>query len=458
MKKKVLLLHCPEDKVYLHDYYTSYSSKANYYWSPSDLIILSGILREYNLLVIDAIAERLSPEECERKVLDFNPDAIIFTTGSATLENDVAFLKNLRNKISSLIIGSSSIFQFEGEYFLKSYPVIDALILDIISPEVVDFIEGKEKEYHTIGYRKGNNLYISSGFKREQNFHISIPRHELFKFWLNRSPLAKRTPFAIVITSLGCPFTCEFCVAGSMNYQYRNIDNVIQELKHLQALGVKEIMFNDPTFTVSKKRTSELCQKMMDNGLDFTWLCNAHVSNIDEDLISKMSEAGCHTLMIGVESGTDEILEKYSKKTTRDKIKNAFKICKKYKVKTLAYFIIGLPGETRESILETISFAKELDCDFASFTVITPDIGSKLRQEAIEKGWLDPGIRIFDSTSFPVFSSGELTKNEIWKLRQKAIRSFYLRPSYLIKKLKSVRSFKEFTFLVEQALTMFSRQ
>jgi len=458
MGKKVLLLHCPGDKVYLHDYYTSYSSKANYYWSPSDLIILSGILREYNLLVVDAIAEKLSIEECERRILDFKPEAIVFTTGTATFENDITFVKNLRNKISSLIIASSSIFQFEGEYFLKSYPIIDALILDIINSEIADFIEGKEKEYLTIDYRKRNNLYVSSGFRREQNFHLPIPRHELFKFWLNRSPLAKRTPLAIVITSLGCPFNCKFCVAGSINYQYRNIDSVIQELKYLQSMGVKEILFTDPTFTVSKKRTSELCQKIIDNHLDFTWTCNAHVTNISEELLLNMTKAGCHTLMIGVESGTDKILEICSKKTTKEKIRNAFKICKKYKVKTLAYFIIGLPGETKESILDTISFAKELDCDFASFTVMTPDIGSKLRQEAIEKGLLSPEIRTFDSSSLPVFSSGELTENEIWKLRQKAVRSFYLRPCYLIKKIKSIHSFKELTFLCEQALAMFSKK
>jgi anaerobic magnesium-protoporphyrin IX monomethyl ester cyclase len=455
MTKKVLLLHCPGDKVYLHDYYTSYSSKANYYWPPTDLIILSGVLREFEMAVLDAIAEKLSREECEERILSFQPDVIISTTGTATWENDVQFLEKIKQKTPARIFGSSSIFLFEAEYFLNATPIFDALLLDIVSPEIAEFIRGEKKEYRTITTRDGKVFSPPTGLKKDNDFRIPIPRHELFRFERNRSPLARRKPFTLVITSLGCPFTCKFCVAGSLRYRYRNIDNVIEELKLLKSLGIKEIMFNDPTFTVSKKRIFELCQKMKENGLDFTWVSNAHVATLSEGMVSAMSQAGCHTMMIGVESGSDRILETYSKGTTKEKIKKAFSLCKEYRIKTLAYFIIGLPGETRESLLETIRFSKELDCDFASFTVPTPDIGSKMRQEAIDKGWLDPGIKIFDSTAFPVFSSTELSKNEIWKFRQRAVREFYLRPSYLIKKIIGIRSLRDLTFLMDQALAMF---
>ena len=458
MKKKVLLLHCPGDRVYLHDLYCSYSTKANYYWTPSDLILLSGILRDFPLLVIDAIAENISASECERKILEYAPDLILFVTGSATWENDIAFLKSIKRIHPALIVGTSSLFLFEAEHFLKTTPVVDALVLNIASSEIVDFIQGQEKEFHFLALRKGDVIIVpSSDLRKEQDFQIPIPRHDLFKFHLNRSPLAKRIPFALVITSLGCPYSCKFCVSGSVDYQYRNIDNVIQELKLLDSLGVKELMFNDSTFTVSKKRVIELCQKMEENNLAFTWVCNAHVATVSEELMAAMSRAGCHTVMMGVESGTNEILETCAKQTDRERIKAAFKTCKKHKIKTLAYFIIGLPGETRESVRETIRFAKELDCDFASFTVLTPDIGSQLRHEAITKGRLDEKTKAFDSTAFPIFTAGDLTKEEIWKLRQKAVRGFYLRPGYLLKKLMGIRSLKDLAFLVNQALSMFMK-
>ena len=455
-KKKVLLLHCPGDKVYLHDYYTSYSSKANYYWPPTDLVLLSGVLSAYDLRVVDAIAEKLGPEECERRIREFEPEAIVFTTGTATWEKDIAFLERIKSGLPVRLIGSSSMFLFEAEHFLKSAPAVDALSLNMVNPEIADFIEGRDKDYLWVAYRRGSELAIPSpSTRREQNYRIPVPRHDLFQLKFNRSPLAKRTPFALVVTSLGCPYTCRFCVAGSIAYQYRNSDNVIDELRYLQSLGVREIMFNDPTFTVSQKRVLELCGKMKDNGLDFTWVCNAHAATITDELIEGMKRGGCHSVMIGVESGQNETLRKYSKSATRERIKDAFKICRKYKVKTLAYFIIGLPGETRESVLETIRFAKELDCDFASFTVLTPDIGSQLRQEAIAKGWLDQTARTFDSTSFPVFTAGDLSKEDIWKLRQKAVRDFYLRPSYLFKKLVGIRSLRDLTLLLNQGLAMF---
>lgn len=458
MKKKVLLLHCPGDKIYLHDYYTSYSSKANYYWPPTDLVLLSGVLSGYDLRVIDAIAEKLSPDECEQRIKQFGPEAVVFTTGTATWEKDVAFLEKIKRGLPALLIGSSSMFLFEADHFLRSAPAIDALSLNMVSSEIADFIDGRKKDYRWVAFRRGPDLLIPSAeTRKEQNFRIPVPRHDLFQLKFNRSPLARRAPFALVVTSLGCPYTCHFCVAGSISYQYRNIDNVIEELKFLQSLGVREIMFNDPTFTVSQNRVLELCWKMKDNGLDFTWVCNAHAATITKELIAGMKGAGCHSVMIGVESGQNETLRKYSKSATREKIKDSFKICRQHKVKTLAYFIIGLPGETRESVLETIRFAKELDCDFASFTVLTPDIGSQLRQEAITKGWLDETTRAFDSTSFPVFTAGDLSKEDIWKLRQKAVRDFYLRPTYLFKKLIGIRSFRDLALLLNQAFSMFTK-
>ncbi|HOI44048.1 MAG TPA: B12-binding domain-containing radical SAM protein [Candidatus Aminicenantes bacterium] len=454
MSKKVLLLHCPGDKVYLHDYYTSYSSKANYYWPPTDLVLLSGVLSGFELRVIDAIADRLSAGECEKKILEFSPDAVIFTTGTATWENDIRFITALKPKLRSKILASGSMFLFEAGYFLNAAPAVDAVILDMVSPEIAAFIAGEEKECRALAFRDAE-VQSAPPARKDQNIIIPVPRHELFNLAANRSPLARKKPFALVITSVGCPFTCRFCVAGSIRYRYRNTDSIMEELGKLRDMGVPEIMFNDPTFTVSEKRILDLCRKMAAAGMNFSWSANAHVATVSDEMMDAMSRAGCHTVMIGVESAQDEILAGAAKHTTRDKIRDAFRICRKHGIQTLAYFIIGLPGDTRRSILETIRFAKELDCDFASFTVLTPDIGSALRREAIEKGILDPAIRIFDSTCFPVFTAGDLSMEEIWELRQKAVRDFYLRPSYLVKKILGIRSVKDLLFLIDQARSMF---
>jgi anaerobic magnesium-protoporphyrin IX monomethyl ester cyclase len=455
MKKKVVLLHCPAEGLYLHDYYTSYSSKANYYWPPTDLVLLSGVLREYDLRVIDAIAERLGEDECLLRLREFNPDVVVFTTGTATWQNDFRFMARVRAELAARLIGSGSVFYFEAVRFFKQAPFLDAAILDVVSPEVAAYIEDPDRPTTALAVRRADQVVVPSPAEACSDYRIPPPRHDLFPLRANRSPLARRLPFALVVASIGCPFGCRFCVAGAMAYRYRNIDNVVEELEDLRALGVREIMFNDPTFTVSKKRVLEMCGRMVEKGFDFSWVCNAHLATLDDETAAALRKAGCHTLMIGVESGEEEILAASNKKITKAEAVEAFRTARRAKLRTLAYFIIGLPGESRESARRTIDFAKELNPDFASFTVLTPDIGSPLRQESIEQGLLDPEILTFDSTAPPVFSSGGMAIQEIWKMRQQAVRSFYLRPSYLFKKLFGIRSVRDFVILADQAKAMF---
>ncbi|MHB8054583.1 MAG: B12-binding domain-containing radical SAM protein [Candidatus Aminicenantales bacterium] len=454
---RVLLLHCPGDKIFLHDYYTSYSSKANYYWPPTDLVILSGVLRDTDLVVIDAVAGRLSEDECLARIREFNPAVVIFTTGTATWKNDFAFAGKIRGVSTAKIVASGSIFLFEAKRFLAAAPSVDAAILDIASPEIRDFVEGREREYSALAVRRGEIIHVPALPRPEAVFRIPVPRHDLFDLRANRSPLARHRPFALVVASIGCPFGCVFCVAGAVAYRTRSVDGILAELESLRDLGVREIMFNDPTFTVSKKRVLELCAEMEKRGLRFSWVCNSHITTLDEELAAAIKKAGCHTVMIGVESGQEEILAATDKKITREKALAAFRICKKFHIRTLAYFIVGLPGETPESVARTIRFAKDLGPDFASFTVLTPDVGSPLRRESVEKGLLDPNVLMFDSTCPPVFSSGAMSREDLWKQRQKAVRAFYLRPAYLFKQLGAIRSFRDFLYLLEQARAMFFR-
>ena len=257
--------------------------------------------------------------------------------------------------------------------------------------------------------------------------------------------------------SLGCPYNCAFCTAGAYGYRVREVDNVIEELIYLAKLGIKEILFQDPTFTINKRRVIELCKKIIDNGLNFTWSCNADIKSMDEEKIYWMKKAGCHTVSIGIESGDDSILKKYSKMITVEQIKKVINLLNKYKIRILGYFIIGLPGETKESILKTIKLAKSLKIDIASFSIATPDIGTRLRQESIEKGWIPPDALNFDSSEFPIIETEKLKKEEIWQLRKKAIREFYLRPSYILRRLFQIRSIRDLKITISNAISLLNK-
>lgn len=455
MGPSVLLLHCPGDKVFLHDYYTSYSSKANYYWPPTDLILLSGVLRDERLTVIDAIAERLNPEACLARIRAAAPDVIIFTTGTATWEPDFAFLAEVRRAVPARIVASGSIFLFEAERFLARAPHVDAAITDITGAGLLEYIRGLSDGRGALAVRRPDgSIAAPAPACAAREFDIPVPRHDLFPFRANRSPLARRRPFSLVVTSIGCPFGCVFCVAGAVAYRTRRLDGVLDELETLRGLGVREIMFNDPTLTVSKKRVLELCRGLEARGLKYSWICNAHISTLDDEMAAAMRQAGCHAVMIGVESGADEILAATEKKASVAKAIEAFRVCRRQKIRTLAYFIVGLPGETAETVEQTIHLAKTIDPDYASFTVLTPDVGSPLRRKAVEQGLLDPDTLVFDSTGPPVFLAGRLSGREVWALHRRAVRAFYIRPAYVWKRLTGIRSLRDVRMLASNALAL----
>jgi radical SAM superfamily enzyme YgiQ (UPF0313 family) len=276
----------------------------------------------------------------------------------------------------------------------------------------------------------------------------------LFDFRKYRLPIARRFPFTVVVTSLGCPYHCGFCTAGAYGYKVRNVDNVLEELKALAGLGVKEILFQDPTFTIDTRRVVAICKGMIEAKLDLTWSCNADLHALDEDKMAWMKKAGCHTVSVGIESGDEAMLKKYSKMITVEEVRAKVARLNDHKIKVLGYFILGLPGETRESAERTIALARSLKLDIASFAIATPDLGTRLREEAVAKGWIPAGLSAWDSSDYPILETGGLSREEIWALRRKAVHGFYLRPAYIARKLFETRSLRELQSLVANAVSL----
>jgi len=438
--KKVLLLNPPANGLVFRDYYCSFTSKANYYWPPIDLLVLSGVLSpHYQVDVIDATAEGITAEECFNRIMEKKPDVTIFLTGTASWKSDFEFMSKVKDALPMTIIAGGGFLLARHHEFMTRFQFLDAVLLDFTTDDIVRFLEDGDSPASNMAYRENGNIISGEKAVSRQHFQIPLPRHELFPISKYRLPTAQRKPVTSVLATFGCPFKCRFCIGGTINYKPRAVDNIIKELEYVTSLGIKEVYFADFTFTADKRHVMELCQQIIDKQIDITWLCNVHSHTLDEELLLMMKRAGCHTVQIGVESGSEEILRKYIKATDEKTIRQAFALCKKLKIRTVAYFIIGLPGEDKNSVLRTIKLAKELAPDFASFAIATPDIGTPLWEEAIEKGWFDSSIEQFDSTGYPVMETEKLSKEEIWRLKNQANLEFYFRPSYLAKSLFSLR-------------------
>ncbi len=455
-RSRVLLLNPPGDKLYIRDYYCSFSSKARYYWPPQDLIGLSGILdRDFEVHVLDAIIPRRTENETLARIKSLAPSAVVFTTGTATLKADLAFARQIKAALpEARIAASAGILKFLGRSLLEDYPHLDALLLDYGDSSIGDYVAEKGSGPWTGMTVRTPGGIVEGPLSRNREYVLPVPRHDLFEFRRYRIPIARRFPFTVVTASLGCPYRCGFCTAGAFGYKIRPVANVLDELKAVAALGIREILFQDPTFTIATKRVVDVCRGMIEAGLNLTWSCNADLHALDEEKMAWMKKAGCHTVSVGIESGDDVLLKKYSKMITTEEVRAKVGRLNAHGIKVLGYFILGLPGETRASAERTIALARGLKLDIASFALATPDLGTPLRAEAVARGWIPAGLDGWDSTDFPVLETGDLSREEIWDLRRKAVRSFYLRPSYIARKFFGVRSPRDLRILVSNAFSL----
>jgi len=443
-KRKILLLNPPSDNgvLYSRDYYCSASSKADYYWPPMDLLVLSGILKEdHDISVIDSTMSNHGLDQSLNEIKEVSPEIIIFVTSTPTIEKDMEFLKNIKNEIGCKIYGSGNFLYFETARSMKDFPFLDGIILDFTSESIRDFFRGERKNITDIVYRDGKEI-IETKLSLKKDFSYPVPQHELFPIKKYHLPHAKRRPITSMIINFGCPFKCSFCFCGKFSFRERELDNVIEELEYVKKIGVKEIYFRDYTFTVNNEYVKELCRKMIDKKLDLTWVTSTRADLLDKETVLLMKEAGCHTIQIGVESGNDKVLKDFDKSVDKKKLTEGFKFCRKYGIRTLAHFILGLPGETRETVEDTIKFAKELKCDYASFNIFIPIFGTDARETVIEKGWLkSTELSHLDSSSDDLtVETPWLSGKDLTKLRKKAIISFYMRPGYILRMIASTRS------------------
>jgi anaerobic magnesium-protoporphyrin IX monomethyl ester cyclase len=251
--------------------------------------------------------------------------------------------------------------------------------------------------------------------------------------------LNMKTNMSTMITSRGCPMQCSFCSSAALHgskLRLRSIENIVDEMEYLvNELQIETIAFRDDTFTLNKKRVYEICEEIHKRDLKVLWGCTARVDTLDEDVLKIMREAGCITIFMGVESADQQLLDEVNKQTTVEKIKNAFEISRKEKIRTIASVVLGMPGDTHESVKKTINFVKDLNPSYAIFSLATPYPGTKFYQQTFEKDL----IKVKDWSKYtlisPILETVDFSLEELKKLQSTAFKKFYLRPAYIIRQV-----------------------
>jgi anaerobic magnesium-protoporphyrin IX monomethyl ester cyclase len=458
---RVLLLNPPSPDLVIRDYYCSKTTKSNYLFQPVDLLVQSGLLsREFEVRLIDAVVERLSPEACVAKVLELRPDAIFFLSGAISWTYDFPFLADLKARLGgrTKLVGSGDIFLEEGERWLAEFPALDAVVMDFSLDDVGNYLRGRDEALENIVYRRDGEIRaVSRPRARGGDFDLPVPRHELFQNPGYKFSFVRAAPFATVLTDYGCPFPCTFCVMSGLGSKFRSVPNVLEELRLLRSLGVREVFFIDQTWGVRRERNRELCERMIAEDLRLGWVTYTRADILRAEDLELWRRAGCHTLMMGVESASPQTLKAYRKGYKAEQVASGLRMVRAAGIRTVGTFIIGLPEDTRETIEATIRLACELPLDFASFNVAVPRFGTLFRAQAKANGLIDD-LRVMDQAGETVaMPTRTLSREEVLELKRSAIHRFYLRPSYLLRRLISVGSLWELKAQVTEGLALLSR-
>jgi len=458
MIKKILLLNPPGDKIYFRDYYRSKVSKSRYYYHPLDLLYLSGRFSadKFEVFLIDAIGDSLTQKETWLDIKSINPDIVLALIASPSYNQDINFLKKIKNLLPNCrLIITGDVCRDLSDKIMTTNTFIDSILLDFSTDDIIKYLSGETGTIPNIIYRLGDKIISGGEVHSRGDFNVPLPRWDLFHLEKYSFPFSKKKKMASVLTDFGCPYTCSFCSINTLGFKLRPVSSVIEEIKLLKNYNINEFFFRDQTFGADRDRTMELCCEIIKEKLNIGWSCFSRVDLIEEELIKTMKAAGLHTIIFGIESTNEDILRDYNKNTSVEQMKNAITLCQKNGVRATGTFIIGLPGETKKSILQTIKMAKELKLDYASFNIAAPTFGSKFRTDAIANNWIDENnIEMDTSKGMPIWKNQELSNEEISKLHHYAIISFYLDPKYLVRRLLALRSWDEISQAIREAKSL----
>lgn len=457
---KVFLLNPPADRIVLRDNYCCHSSKGAYVWAPSDLVYVTGYLRQAHIQykVCDAIAENLDAKAVRRRMAEFNPDICIMLTGSATFRQDLPLLHSWQKDLEFDLYVMGNVPAFRPKEFLMEFLYVKGIFHNFFSDEIVPFLQGQMKNSKSISHRNEDaSIHVGEinhwgalpGGKHRSKGLLEVPPPDFAAFPMEAytTPLSMRTPVATVITAFGCPYTCKFCVASTLNWYNRSLKSLEAEFDDLAQAGVRELFFMDSTFNVNSNRLMEVCELLIRKRYRFTWSCNIHSKNISMGDFHIMRRAGCHTVQIGVETANAETHKEFAPSKNDPQIRRAIGLAKESGLRVLAYFIVGFPNETKQMVRRTIDYAIDLDPDFASFSTLMPDYGTAYGDMFAATTGVAAGseqLRDYDNSAKPMGENFVLSPKEREKLLSRAYSQFYLRPRRLAKYARDYKNFQNY--------------
>lgn len=437
----------------------------SYNYSPLGLAYIGAVLEKvsHDVKIIDIDADRIS----ENKFLKIikNEYEIIGVTATTPTYKEAERLCKLIKENSKAITVLGGIHTTILPENCASSEYIDFVVRGEGEKTILELVSaiGNNTNYERIcgiSFKKNGKIFHSPDRKMIEDIDtIPFPARHLLSHKAFTYPGSLATPAMPIITSRGCPYNCSYCCAKLMftrNVRLRSAKNVVDEIEELvNRYKVKEIDIFDDNYTVSKERVIEIKDELKhrDINLKFAFPNLLRADQVDKEILLCLKEMGVYNVGFGAESGNQAILDSVNKGITLAQIKQAYSLAKGMRFETYGSFMIGFPGETIETIQDTIKFAKKIDPDIATFHIMKPYPGTDVFNKLMAKGL----ITNFDYTKYglntgPVHKLPGLTENDLLTMWLTAQREFYLRPFKIVRIILNIGSWARLKLLLKNKL------
>lgn len=449
--------------------------KTLYY--PLWLAYAAGYLEKegHEIRLIDAIALSWEQDEVIQDVIEFQPEIVVVDSNFSSLKNDINFANLIKEKTgaTTVIVGPPA-SQFPEKIVEDGVDFAARLEFEQTIKEIAESLQNKENfnEINGITYKSKDHIihnpdrepttsefldeipFVSEVYKKHLNIKDYFLSHSFY-------------PMVQIFTGRGCPNYCTFCswpeTLMGRKYRVRSVKNVVDEFQYItqELPQVKEIFIEDDSFTIDKKRLISFCDELKSRKINISWSCQSR-ADLDYQTMKIMKEAGCRLLDVGYESGNDEILKNIKKGTTVNQLREFTTNAKKAGLKILADFVIGFPGETKETAEQTINFIKEIKPDILQIAVATPMPGTEFYKYCEDESYLltDDMGESLDEYGFQkcIISYPNLNSEEISLIVDRALKEYYLSFAYVpiaMKNIMGKNGFQELKSLMISAKMYF---
>ncbi len=397
----------------------------------------------WTVKVVDSAIGGESVADIAKISRDFSPSLCLVVSSIFGFDGEIETAKAIKAASPGCKAGAfGPMATYEPKLFLGGFDFVirgepELVALEIASGKELEKVSGT---MHLAGGKIADNGV--AGYVEDLD-SLPYPAWHLFPIEkYGYSPVITAKPFLTVLSSKGCPFACNYCpyVAGmGEKWRSRSVESVVREIEFLcNKFKVRGIQFRDPLFTFNQPRIKELCRKLKERKLGVLWGCETRLDFLDEALIDEMHSAGCRAINVGVESASDEILARATRKSiAKAHMKKIISYAESKGISICAFYIIGLLEDSNESIRNTIELAKELGTSIAQFSIATPYPGTKFYEILKGQGVIDEKIPFHEYDGYTaVMKHPRLSREELEKWREIAFCEYYFQPKLILRHAK----------------------